>query len=454
MTRAILTVLVLLSYILIFCSVSAAPFSFLKSKGKGDSGLSGIPTADTSKAQSTSSSNKSRTTSIAAPAKNNFQDEFASSSLTMVGAMSSDPHKSLKLFCYLLLWYFLTVVYNVSNKIVLNELKLPVSLCTVQLFLGIPVFLPIWILKRPKIDLVDWWQRYSKIALCHGLGNLASIMSFGAGAVSFTHIIKACEPIFAAVLSRLFLKTDTSRAVYLSLVPIVAGVAIASANELSFTWYGFICGMASNLFYQLRIVFAKIEMDRVVDEPTPSSLNSISPYPASADAIISTLESQKLQQNATSTTSANSSTITSISSAITMSPANMFRVLTIIAVLQMIPVALICEGHKVYSTWTSAVMSGAPIDYLVSNIVISGVSYYLYNEVAFWILALVSPITHAIGNTIKRVVIIFASILILKTPINAQGILGSTIAIAGTLVYSLVLQNSSKDKANKKETAE
>lgn len=373
-----------------------------------------------------------------------------------------DPHKTLKLMCYFFLWYFLTVVYNVSNKIVLNELPLPVTVCAVQLFLGIPVFLPIWILKRPKGDPASWWRRYSKIGLCHGLGNLASIMSFGAGAVSFTHVIKACEPVFAAVLSRFLLHTETPPAVYVSLIPIVLGVGIASAKELSFTWHGFVAGMASNLFYQLRIVLAKIEMTPPTSsEPIPGVGSETQ---GQAQGQVAAAQSAPLLPVVSSNASGSVLVSSSSSSASTpsspsgtgdgLSPSNMFRVLTLIATAQLLPLALILEGRLVQSAWSTAVASGAPVDYLVTNLLISGVSYYLYNEVAFWILALVSPITHAIGNTVKRVVIIFASILILKTPINAQGVLGSAIAIFGTLVYSLVLQSASTDLRREKKKIE
>ena len=41
----------------------------------------------------------------------------------------------------------------------------------------------------------------------------------------------------------------------------------------------------------------------------------------------------------------------------------------------------------------------------------SAIFYYLYNEVAFLTLDNVAPVTHALGNTIKRVVIILASVV-------------------------------------------
>ena len=68
---------------------------------------------------------------------------------------------------------------------------------------------------------------------------------------------------------------------------------------------------------------------------------------------------------------------------------------------------------------------------------LAGAFYYLYNEVAFLALGRVNPVTHAVGNTIKRVVIIIASVIAFNTPISTLGVIGSAIAITGTLLYSL-----------------
>ena len=63
----------------------------------------------------------------------------------------------------------------------------------------------------------------------------------------------------------------------------------------------------------------------------------------------------------------------------------------------------------------------------------------------FLLPAQVNPVTHAVGNTIKRVVIIVASVIAFKTPMSTGSIIGSSIAIAGTLMYSLAM-NASKGK--------
>ncbi len=81
---------------------------------------------------------------------------------------------------------------------------------------------------------------------------------------------------------------------------------------------------------------------------------------------------------------------------------------------------------------------------LVVLLALCGATYYLYNEVAFLALGKVNPVTHAVGNTIKRVVIIVASVVAFKTPMSTGSIIGSSIAIFGTLLYSLAMNSVKK----------
>ena len=49
----------------------------------------------------------------------------------------------------------------------------------------------------------------------------------------------------------------------------------------------------------------------------------------------------------------------------------------------------------------------------------------------------VHPITHAVGKTIKRVILILYSVLRFGSTLEAQGIVGSATAIAGVFAYSV-----------------
>lgn len=338
-----------------------------------------------------------------------------------------------KIVAYFLLWYTLTVVYNICNKRVLNVLPLPAFVSFMQLLLGIPVFLPIWLFKPPPSIPWSSLSGISKIALVHGLGNLATVYSLASGQVSFTHIVKAAEPVFSAILSSIFLRSHFPVSVYLSLLPIIFGVALASAKEVSFSWFSLNMGMASNFFYQLRIVLAKKVLTDDDDKDKDKSKDRDN------DA-----KSQLLPTSQGRVVPSSSSSETSIQN----SPENLFRVLTIISALQLFPLVLLLEGKQLM-TLSIQPWKDNEDAFLLFNLVMSGVTYYMYNEVAFWILGLVHPITHAVGNTIKRVVIIFMSVLLLQSQISIQGVIGSLIAIAGTFLYSLA-QHRASDLSKKK----
>jgi solute carrier family 35 protein E1 len=222
------------------------------------------------------------------------------------------------------------------------------------------------------------------------------VISLSAGAVSFVSIVKASEPAVSALLSGVLLGQVFPVPVYLTLLPIIFGVALASLKELSFTWLCFGAAMLSNVSSALRAILAKKAM------------------------------SQPIGENMTNT--------------------NLFAVQTMISAVALLPLWLILEPPgQVGAALAATTASGAvSMSYIASMMVLSGLSFYFYNEVAFIALGRVQPITHAVANTIKRVVIIIASVIAFRNPISPLGIFGSTITIIGTLLYSLVKGKYSK----------
>lgn len=51
----------------------------------------------------------------------------------------------------------------------------------------------------------------------------------------------------------------------------------------------------------------------------------------------------------------------------------------------------------------------------------------------------VHPVTLAIGNTMKRVFILVASVLVFRNPISLHAGIDSAVGISGVLLYSLIL---------------
>jgi solute carrier family 35 protein E1 len=109
------------------------------------------------------------------------------------------------------------------------------------------------------------------------------------------------------------------------------------------------------------------------------------------------------------------------------------------AFLQSIPLFLLGEGFSFVDLWKKALEKSTKYE-LVKGLVVSGLFHYLNNEVMYLALSNVHPVTLAVGNTMKRVFIVVASVLVFRNPITVQAAIGSVIGIGGVLLYSLTKQ--------------
>lgn len=299
--------------------------------------------------------------------------------------------KTVRLAFCMFVWFFLNVMYNITNKKCQNAFPMPWTMTVVSLFVGIPYVLLMWasgLRKAPKLQ-PGAWKTLLPIGAAHALGHAGAVIALGAGAVSFAQTVKAAEPVFTCVLSYLVLGTVYKWPVYASLLPICGGVILASLKEMSFTWKALYGALTSNIAFASRAVLSKATMDKPVGE--------------------------------------------------NMGAANLYGVLTIIAFLLSLPFAIYYEGAGFAAAWAkSTAVVGAP--WLIRQMTLDGFYYYAYNEVAFITLNQVSPITHSIANTFKRVAIILATVLVFGNKLTPLGAAGSAIAVAGTFLYSLAKQ--------------
>lgn len=209
-------------------------------------------------------------------------------------------------------------------------------------------------------------------------------------AVSFSHIVKACEPAFGALGSALVLGEVYSPGVYATLLPIISGVALSAVTQLQFSWPGFLFAMLSNVAFASRNIFSKMTMGEFKKDET-------------------------------------------------LSPQNIYGIMSVMALLIELPFALAIEGLPM--------LPSARIGYLLAG---SGVFYTLYNTVSFMALGRTGVVTHAVGNILKRASVIVVSIMVFRTPIKLLNGIGMVVALLGTMLYSLVKQRfMAKQKANK-----
>jgi len=307
---------------------------------------------------------------------------------------ASARFERLQIGGYFAAWYALNVVYNIVNKKVLNVLPAPLIVGSIQFGVGALYCAIVWLLKfRPCPSLTDDGKKaVVTVGAYHMLGQLATMIALGAGPVSFAHIVKAVEPFFSAMVSGLYFKKWMPPQVYATLIPVVGGVGYACLKEINFSWLAFGAALSSNLFFALRAVLSK------------SALQS----------------GAKVGTN--------------------LSAPNMFGLVTMAAFLISVPVALFQEGSGFLSLWSGAVEQVDSKLQLIRAIFVSGLFHYLNNEVMYMALGSVHPVTLAVGNTMKRVFILVASVLVFRNPITVKAGIGSAVGVSGVLLYSLTKQ--------------
>lgn len=294
---------------------------------------------------------------------------------------------------YFFMWYFLNVIFNILNKQVYNYFPYPYFVSVIHLLVGVGYCLISWAIGLPKRAPIDkeLLLVLTPVSICHALGHVMSNVSFAAVAVSFTHTIKALEPFFNAAASQFVLGHQIPFSLWLSLAPVVLGVSVASLTELSFNWLGFVSAMISNIAFTYRSIYSKKAMTG-------------------------------------------------------MDSTNVYAYTSIIALLFCIPPAVMIEGPQLLQHGFKDAIAKVGLQKFLSDLFWIGMFYHLYNQLAANTLERVAPLTHAVGNVLKRVFVIGFSIVVFGNRISTQTGIGTAVAISGVAMYSLIKANLEEEK--------
>ncbi|KAF2288102.1 hypothetical protein GH714_004402 [Hevea brasiliensis] len=324
------------------------------------------------------------------------ESESESSAEGEAGAVSKPKDKTLQLALVFGLWYFQNIVFNIYNKKALNVFPFPWFLASFQLFVGSIWMLILWSLKLqpcPKISK-PFIIALLGPALFHTIGHISACVSFSKVAVSFTHVIKSSEPVFSVIFSSILGDTYPLK-VWLSILPIVLGCSLAAITEVSFNFEGLWGALISNVGFVFRNIYSKKSLQSFKE------VNGL----------------------------------------------NLYGWISILSLFYLFPVAVVVEGSQWIQGYHKAIEAVGKSSTFYIWVMVSGIFYHLYNQSSYQALDDISPLTFSVGNTMKRVVVIVATVLAFRNPVRPLNAVGSAIAILGTFLYS----QASAKKANKTE---
>ncbi|KAL1499894.1 hypothetical protein AB1Y20_012577 [Prymnesium parvum] len=293
-------------------------------------------------------------------------------------------------------WYLGNYYYTLNNKLALkaaakavgNDVGFPLTIGFMQMLVGSLYALFLWLAPDaralPKITPADL-LKILPVAACAAGAHVSSIFSMNLGAVSFSQIVKAAEPAFAALLGVTLYGKPISKAKWLCLIPVIGGVCLASLGELDFSVLALLAACVANLFAAFRSNENKKLMDTA----------------GLKDRIGST--------------------------------GNQFAISTLLGTLSLFPILLLTEGSKFGEFWK--IFNTVPA--VRNNVLTSGLYFYLYNELSTITIKKTSATTQSVANTAKRVIVIVGVAIALGEQLKPMKLIGCTIGIGGVLLYSL-----------------
>lgn len=299
-----------------------------------------------------------------------------------------------------IVWYAFNAGYNVYNAKV-KGIATPWAISCAQLAVGLLYAFPLWVVgirKIPKISFGDLMTLLPISILNAGGHACAVIAMFEKGGGSFTHVIKASEPVISTILG-VFLQGKIPKPLTaLSLIPITYGVAYAATlgnlnvdeMKTQLTTKAAMYAMGSNVSFALRSI---LKHDLTPEFKKRTNLET---------------------------------------------PQNEHAVTTLLSTILTLPFVFYFEGQdKIMAAYNDVTKVPDQQQFLI-NVTICGMCYYLYNDMQNVVVDALGPVPAAVGNTLKRVAIFIALYYFTSGETFPEAkILGCAIAIGGCIVYAV-----------------
>ncbi|CAI0412226.1 unnamed protein product [Linum tenue] len=290
-------------------------------------------------------------------------------------------------------WYSSNIGVLLMNKFLLSiyEFKFPIFLtmchmtaCSLFSYISI-----VWMKVVPLQTIRSRTQffKISALSMIFCVSVVFGNISLRFLPVSFNQAVGATTPFFTAVFAYAMTLKREAWLTYLTLVPVVTGVIIATGGEPSFHLFGFIMCIAATAARALKSV---------------------------VQGILLSSEGEKLNSM------------------------NLLLYMAPIAVVFLLPATLTMEGNVVGITLALARDDPKFMWMLFFNSVLA----FFVNLTNFLVTKHTSALTLQVLGNAKGAVAVVVSILIFKNPVSITGMLGYSLTVLGVIFYSEVKKRS------------
>lgn len=247
----------------------------------------------------------------------------------------------------------------------------------------------------------------SIVGVLRGLTVVLGLIALEHVPVSFVETIKATAPAFTVVFARLILAERTATPVMLTLIPVVAGLILCSASELRFDAIGFVAAVMNNCADCVQNVMSK----RMLAHMKPTQLQFYTSVAALA------LQAPFVLRDATGLVHK------------WFHHAHQDD--------QPLLNQLLVEDDDAAGTagGESSFDEGMSLTKLL---IIDSIFYHLQSVSAYCTMGCMSPVSQSVANTLKRSLLVWASILYFGNPVTNSGIVGIMMVVSGVFLYNHV----------------
>jgi solute carrier family 35 protein E1 len=331
---------------------------------------------------------------------------------------------SVALLLFFVFWYAGNMKYNEYNTASLEAVGgktggLTMTIATMQLGVCAIYAIIMWIVRINPARLFGFQAPEKQdtpktlpsdliksipLGVCSAGAHAATVFALG-GDPLFGQIVKAGEPVLAALVNTVFYATPPTTTKALCLPIIVGGVAFASLKKgldgsysLKFDQTALVFGMLANTF----AAFKGSENKKLLsDKGIAARYGGVG---------------------------------------------NQFAVTQIMGFFLLLPIMFLTEGDM-FTTFLDKLAHSTDLQF---NLVMSGLCFYVYNELATMTLKVIGPVTAFVANTAKCVIVMVYMAVVTGKALTEEQKIGAGVAIAGVLLYSVIddLLKSKKTKTS------